>query len=255
MRRHGDHIDRVVLASAEGPDETVKLPSRTQAFLEKILKAEDQAALRRVLDRLHEKPVVVEARHPRTQEPARVGIGKLDLQMLLGFMIKNPDTQMTLPMWIAAMDAGDFSAVAPYLLMFAEHMRGMGGMSEAMDAASGISPERRTRVQREMVGTFLEDALNFPGDALAKPLSITDLGDTFRGPLKSDVPALFLSGDLDGRTYVQSHRELAAGFKNGVHVVVQGAGHDLFMASPEVTEHIVQFMAGGTISAGPIQAQ
>ena len=48
VRRHGDRIERVVLASAEGPDHTVKLPSRTEAFLGKILGEEDLQKLRRV---------------------------------------------------------------------------------------------------------------------------------------------------------------------------------------------------------------
>ncbi len=253
VRRHGDRIERVVLASAEGPDQTVKLPSRTEAFLGRILSEEDRRKLRHVLDRLDAEPIVVEAVHPRTQAKARVGVGKLDVQIILGFMIKNPDTQQALPMWIDAMDRGDFSPIAPYLLMMAGQLRGLSGMSEAMDAASGISPGRRQRILREMPGTLLEDALNFPGDALAGPLGITDLGDDFRGPLKSSVPALFLSGDLDGRTYLESHRELAAGFSNGTHVVVEGAGHDLFMSALEVSERILAFMAGREVSADPIR--
>ena len=253
IRRHGDRIERVVLASAEGPDHTVKLPSRTEAFLGKILGEEDRQKLRRVLEKLEAESVVVDAVHPRTQAKAKVGVGKLDVQILLGFMIKNPDTQQALPMWIDAMDRGDFSPIAPYLLMMAGHMRGFSGMSEAMDAASGISPQRRQRILREMPGTLLEDALNFPGDALAGPLGITDLGDDFRGPLKSSVPVLFLSGDLDGRTYLESHRELAAGFSKGTHVVVEGAGHDLFMSSPEVSERILAFMAGREVSSEPIR--
>ena len=197
--------------------------------------------------------MVVDTVHPRTQAKAKVGVGKLDIQIILGFMIKNPDTQQALPMWINAMDRGDFSPIAPYLLMMAGQMRGLSGMSEAMDAASGISPQRRQRILKEMPGTLLEDALNFPGDALAGPLGITDLGDAFRGPLKSSVPALFLSGDLDGRTYLEAHRELAVGFSNGTHVVVEGAGHDLFMSSPEVTQRILTFMAGREISSASIR--
>ncbi|MEM8933489.1 MAG: alpha/beta hydrolase, partial [Acidobacteriota bacterium] len=207
------------------------------------------------LDRLAAEPLVIETVHPRSGKPGRVGIGKLDLQMLFGFLIKNPDTQAMLPMAIAAMDQGDFSAVAPYLLMFADFMGGMRGMPEAMDAASGISPERAARVRREASDTLLEDILNYPGPALAEALGVADLGEPFRAPLSSPVPALFLSGDRDGRTYVESHREAAAGFEHAVHVIVEGAGHDLFMASPEVGDRIATFLAGKPTSSAPIQAR
>src|SRR3546814_10923819 len=35
-RQMGDRIDRVVLASVEGTDQTLKLPARTDAFLERV---------------------------------------------------------------------------------------------------------------------------------------------------------------------------------------------------------------------------
>lgn len=93
------------------------------------------------------------------------------------------------------------------------------------------------------------------GPALAEALGVRDLGEDFRAPLVMPVPPLFLSGDRDGRTYVESHRELAAGFENAVHDVVEGAGHDLFMASPEVGERIRDFLAGRPTSDEPISVE
>jgi pimeloyl-ACP methyl ester carboxylesterase len=127
-------------------------------------------------------------------------------------------------------------------------------MPEAMDAASGGSSARLARIAAEAPGTLLEDALNFPGVALAEALEITDLGDAFRAPLRSAVPTLLLSGDRDGRTYIESHRQLAAGLRGSIHVVVEGAGHDLFMDAPEVTARIVAFLAGQAVSPAPIRS-
>ena len=50
----------------------------------------------------------------------------------------------------------------------------------------------------------------------------------------------------------RSHRELAATLGQATHVVVEGAGHDLFLASPEVVARIVAFLAGREVSAAPI---
>ncbi|MEM6795798.1 MAG: alpha/beta fold hydrolase [Acidobacteriota bacterium] len=257
LRQHGESggIESAVLASAEGPDHTLKLPSRTQAFLERLLTEEERETLARVLERLGKEPAIVPVPGGESGgEPSSVTISKLELQILIGYMIKNPDSQRALSPWIAAMGRGDFSPVAPFARRIAGSYSGMRGMSEAMDAASGITAERLARVRREAPGTLLEDTLNFPGTALREPLGIRDLGDAFREPLVSDVPVLFLSGTLDGRTYVESHRELAAGFENSAHVIVEGAGHDLFMASPEVARRIADFLAGRPVSEKPIRA-
>ena len=72
--------------------------------------------------------------------------------------------------------------------------------------------------------------------------------DEFRAPVVSTVPTLFLSGTLDGRTYPESAAETAARFANGTHVLIENAGHNLFMVSPEVTEVILAFLEGRPIA-------
>ncbi len=254
MRRHGAHLDRVVLASAEGPDEMIKLPGQTQAFLERTFADAERAALRAALQRLDAAPARVDVTDPRTGARAKLAISKLDLQLVVGYMIKNPSSQRTLAMLLPALAQGDFTLLAPPLLEAAQQATVMRGMPEAMDAASGVSAARRARIAAEAPGTLLEDTLNFPGVALAEPLGVTDLGDEFRAPLRSDVPTLLLSGDRDGRTYVDSHRALAAGLTRATHVIVEGAGHDLFMDAPAITERIVAFLAGEPVSAAPIRS-
>ncbi|MCG8456559.1 MAG: alpha/beta hydrolase [Holophagales bacterium] len=269
LREHGDGIARMVLASAEGPDETVKLPARTQAFLARVstrigpLPAVGGeggeggemllSVLERVLKRLEAEPVTSSTVDPRTGAEVSVAIGALDVRLLVGYLIKNPATLAMLPGLVTQMGAGDFSTFARFALQGRSQLRGFRGMPEAMDATSGISDERRTRVVEQAPGTLLRDALNYPGPALAAPLGLKPLPKRFRAPLESDVPALFLSGTLDGRTYVESHRELAAGFSRAAHVVVENAGHDLFLASPEVLERMRAFLAGAAVSAEPIR--
>jgi pimeloyl-ACP methyl ester carboxylesterase len=65
---------------------------------------------------------------------------------------------------------------------------------------------------------------------------VRDLGEAFRGPLTVDVPALLISGSLDGRTPASNAEELLPGFPNGRHLVVRNGGHgdDLLVATPEL---------------------
>ena len=107
----------------------------------------------------------------------------------------------------------------------------------------------------ERDSALLGDTLNFPvlpDWNYATALGITELPECFRGPLLSGVPTLFLSGTLDGRTYPSSHREMAEGFSRATFVAVEGAGHDLFMSSPDVEERILDFLAHDRTSAQPI---
>lgn len=252
MRRHGAHLARVVLASAEGPDDTIKRPQLTEAFLRRVLTADEHAALGQALARLAAAPARTRFVDPRSGEPVVVTISKLDLQRVVGYLIKNPSTLRLLRAWLPALAAGEVAALAPIVAQAASEAQGMRGMPEVMDAASGASRARQAQVRREAPGTLLEDTLNYPGLALAEALGAPDLGEAFRAPLVSAIPTLLLSGTLDGRTYVDSHRELAATLGQATHVVVEGAGHDLFLASPEVVARIVAFLAGREVSAAPI---
>lgn len=252
MRRHGAHLGRVVLASAEGPDDTIKRPQLTEAFLRRVLTADEHAALGQALARLAAAPARASFVDPRSGQSVVVTISKLDLQRVVGYLIKNPSTLRLLRAWLPALAAGEVSALAPIVAQAASEAQGMRGMPEAMDAASGASRARQAQVRREAPGTLLEDTLNYPGLALAEALGVPDLGDDFRAPLDSAIPTLLLSGTLDGRTYVESHRELAATLGRSTHVLVEGAGHDLFLASPEVVARIVAFVGGREVSAAPI---
>ena len=74
----------------------------------------------------------------------------------------------------------------------------------------------------------------------------------FRTGPDSAVPALVLSGTLDGRTYPESQKEAVAGLSNVQIVSVKNAGHNLFMTSPQVTETIKTFMRGEALGVDEI---
>jgi pimeloyl-ACP methyl ester carboxylesterase len=59
----------------------------------------------------------------------------------------------------------------------------------------------------------------------------------------SAVPALFISGTLDGRTPVANAEEVQRGFRNSAHVIIDGASHgdDLFLSTPAILENVLAF--------------
>jgi hypothetical protein len=65
----------------------------------------------------------------------------------------------------------------------------------------------------------------------------------------SDVPTLFISGTLDGRTPPENAEEVRRGFPHSYQVLIEGAGHgnDLFVSSPDIQKVMVEFMETGRI--------
>ena len=110
----------------------------------------------------------------------------------------------------------------------------MAAMPTTMDMASGISPRRLARVEREARTAMLSDALNFPMPQVAGVAPELDLGRSFRATLAVDTPILFISGTLDGRTYPEAAHDALAALPNSRQLVVQYGGHNIYEADPRM---------------------
>ncbi len=257
IKRYPKIIDKAVFASIEDLHETVKLPALTEAYftrLQAAIKAEPGAAqlfpdvrqsLQALLEALDKQPITVDIVQA-DGKPARLTLGKIDLQMLLSGMIADPSMAANIPAMVLALTMGENSAIAQpaYDYLRKDFGRYASGMAEAMDVASGISPARLSEMETQARTAVLGDWLNFPMPQLRGAYGMKDLGESFRAPFSADTPILFLSGTLDGRTYPESAAQTAARFPNAKHVLVENAGHNLFMLSPEITQTIVAFLEG-----------
>ena len=256
LKRHGDRVGRVALASLEGQDQTVKRPARLDACLQRVdalLDADPAvraavpdlpALMRRVHERLEAAPVDLAVAGPAG--PIALQVGGFAVQLLAGGMIANPGTLALLPGLYLALDAGETSLLAPFLGGMAARL-GVTGMPEAMDLASGISAERLRRVEAEARTAVLGDALNFPMPHLVGAVEGVDLGDDFRAPIRIDTPALLVAGTLDGRTPLEEQAEVAAQFQQRTQVTVDNAGHNVFESHAEVQDLLVRFFRGEAV--------
>jgi pimeloyl-ACP methyl ester carboxylesterase len=247
-----ERIDRVVLASPLGMNQTVRLPARTQHFLERVdalIKANPKlnkvypdllGTMKTVLDRLAGKPAKVALRSMPDGKPVTLTIGKFPVQAITVQLLKDPARLRYLPAAYYAMAAGHFQLIAEPLYA-ALTQTVLPGMPVAVRAASCLSPERARRVEKKAKKTLLGDTLNFH-TLVFQSTVIKPLDDDFCKPVHSNVPALVLTGMLDGRTYPTGHAEILKGLPNGEEVVIENAGHDLFMSSPKVMTDIVEFM-------------
>jgi len=79
---------------------------------------------------------------------------------------------------------------------------------------------------------------------LDETFGIADLGEAFRARVESDIPTLFVSGSLDGKTPPARAERARRGFTTSTHVVIENAGHNEILGRPEVHERAVRFLAG-----------
>lgn len=259
LKRHESKIEKIIIAGVEGYDHTVKLPSDQQALLEKIdalIKADPEASkaypdflgdMEKLLNVLDEKPQMVTSVHPLAGTDIQVAIGKLDMQMLISWTLRGPESFADLPLMISQMLNGDYSSIKEHAVY--THVGKFQGMAMSMDVASGISKARRERIKKEAASTLLGDAINFPYFQHRAELPSLDLGKDFRAPFYSEIPVLCISGTLDGRTAVNNAIETLEYLPNGKHLIIEGAGHSdpLFLSSPRIEEVMLEFMQGKKI--------
>ncbi|MCW8878132.1 MAG: alpha/beta hydrolase [Kangiellaceae bacterium] len=262
---HPEIVDQMVLASSEGLDQTVKLPSRVQGLINKvdtILKSDKMTqkkypnlirTIETVLDRLDKKPEIVQTQNFRTKELITVGLGKMDIQFLMSYVfLRDPEQLKKMPRIFKDMEQGKFEEAAAYVAYIKSFSTSMNPMSIAMDTASGISPTRWKKVKQQANTALVGRTTNLPVPDINAYVPIEDLGDDFRQQLKSDISTLFLAGTLDGRTIYESQLELAENFSNANVITVDGAGHNLFMSHPDITHRIVDFFSGKKVKSQTI---
>ena len=248
-------IDSAILASAEGLDQTVKLPARTDAYFARLQAAVDAqpearalfpdiaAMIRRVHARLETDPVLIELQ-PRQGPAFPFLLQRRHVQEFASGLIADPGNAAAMLELYRSLDKGDTDFAARLFGTFvaAEEPIALSAMTIAMDVASGISDARMTLFESQRSDALLGSALNFPMPHLRGVWPDVELGDDFRDGPVGDTPILLLSGTLDGRTYPESQREALAGMRDVTAITVAGAGHNLFMTSPEVEQAMHRFL-------------
>lgn len=262
MKHHPRSVARAVLAGIEGLDETVKLPTETDAYFARVQAVIDadpaaKAAypdlaglMRRVHRRLDNAPAAATFTPQGASDPVTVTFDGFAVRLLASTMIADPASVRRLPLFYSALDDGQYTQAARLLHgELIARSPTFAGMPEAMDLASGVSRRRMARLDREFATAILGDALNFPMPHIAGIRPQLDLGDGFRSPFRSDVQTLFISGTLDGRTYPAEAAETARGFTNGARLIVEHGGHNIYEADPRIGEAVLAWFKGQAVPA------
>ena len=260
-----DELDRVIMAATEGLDQTVKLPLRTLGYFERLQAAVDQqpeaaqlypdilGLINRVHAKLDAEPITVTV-PKRDGTSYDILLQKRHLQQFAAGMISDPQFAAVMLMMYRQLDEGNPTLITFVLQRFwtPDEPITLSAMSMAMDRASGITPARLKAFEQQNTISPVGAYLNFPMPQILAELPEIDAGPDFRDGPFGDTPVLMLTGTLDGRTYLEGHAEATAGLSNVEQIIVENAGHNLFMTSPQVGEAIHTFMRGETARSGRI---
>ncbi|HEY4611968.1 MAG TPA: alpha/beta hydrolase [Bacteroidota bacterium] len=259
IRAHEAGIRRVVLIGTEGPDNTRKLPSMADQQLAQIgvLVRADQglsADIPNFLDLVHTtlnqlelKPVEIEVKLPGSGALVRGPVGRFAISFVVAKSLSGPDEFDLLPRLFYTLSRGDLSVLTRVMQRFVDRPP-PNPLTYIMDGASGVSEERWKRIEVEAQSSMIGNAVNFPFPEIREAWQYADLGPAFRTPVRSSIPVLFVTGELDGNTPPSQAEEVRAGFPNSFHLVITNGGHTSAFSSEEAAETLVEFLKGRDIS-------
>ena len=261
IRYHGRGINRAVLIGTEGQNHTDKLPSTSDDSLKRLAQLAAKApelqgkvpdlfaTLKRVLDRLEKEPVTVRITDQRGRQPVDVKVGRFGLQFLIMRDLGDSNDLPIFPAWFYTMDKGDTSILARFVeRRYNQFGQGMNLMTIVMDASSGSTKERQAQIEREAKTALLGDTVNFPFPGIGDIIGNPDLGDTYRMPIRTTVPTLFISGTLDNNTPPFQADEVRRLFRPSTHLIVDNAGHESMFVEPRVQQAMVDYLRGQDVS-------
>ncbi len=256
IKRHGEHLENVVICGVEGLAMTHKYPLNMDVQFRKLalMAANDPgiaphvpdltALLERVLAKLERKPIVVAIVDSDTGKRVQVPVGKFGLQMILRFDMGDAYDLPVFPKLLYTIDQGDPSVLKWFVQKRYNMFRDVNVLTWVMDGASGASPARWARIHAEAKKSAFGNVVNFPYPQVKAAYGVPDLGEEFRAPLISNVRTLFLSGTLDWNTPPHQAEEVRWGFSNGTHLIVENAGHEQIIPQPAIGKAILDFLRG-----------
>lgn len=256
VRRFGQHVASFVSLGTAGPNDIESLPSQLDGFLHELSRrvAADERIgeqmpnlyerIEQALDRVDEQPLTFALQHPESGKAVELHLGRHGLQLLLVMELGDPEDLALFPRLVHELEHGHSDVLRWYVERRYRQLTSLPVLLFVNRAASGATAERWQTIRREAASSPFGLVRCFFSPELDEALGVVDLGDGFRAPVESDVPALFVSGTLDGKTPPERAERARRGFPHSVHVVLENGGHNDLVQRPEVHARILRFLAG-----------
>jgi pimeloyl-ACP methyl ester carboxylesterase len=241
MRQHGDRVRAAILDGVAPPNMRLPLyfPRDTQRAFELLAKDCESdagcnkaypnllARMKTLVDRLDTDPPTVTVTHPRTGETADIRIDARLLANVIVSALYSPVMTTLVPAIVTAAEKNDFQGMLALAAM--GDSGGEPNMSIGMqlsvicaeDAPKNTPADLQKGSESTLFGKYVmtiqQQACTF------WPRGKVD--ESFYEPVKSDIPTLVMSGEVDPVTPPEWGDQVAATLSNSKHVVMAGTGH------------------------------
>ncbi len=263
LARHPDQVRTIILEGVVPSDERMPLflAQHTQEALDGLFAecAGDAAChgafpdlpadLAAIAKRLETAPVTVEIEHPTTGEPEPVRLAYPGFAQTVRYMLYVPATAVAIPAYLHAAAQGDFRPLAETAYFFGS---GLTQMSEGF-YLSVVCPEDvafidRSQVPAAVAGSFMGDFRVRQQLAACAEWPARKLPPSVLEPVRSEVPALLLSGERDPATPAAGAERVASHLPNSLHLVIPDGSHGTDgMAGAEcLPEMVTAFIEAGS---------
>ncbi|WP_368562965.1 alpha/beta hydrolase [Pseudoxanthomonas sp. UTMC 1351] len=183
--------------------------------------------LRVLMARLSAQPVQVEYRDPSTNQTATGQVDAGTVTILTRMFSYAPHAAALLPLILSEAEQGRYEPLMS-LSKLLENQLGdqfMHGMQLSVVCAEDVDLLQDNAADRD---TVLGDTMNAYLKAQCAAWPTGTRPADFHTPLKSDVPALLLSGEFDPVTPPRYGIQVERHLRNGLHLVLKGQGHGSF---------------------------
>jgi len=138
-----------------------------------------------------------------------------------------PREAVALPWTIHRAFNGDWAPIVEGILSYAREISKHAGLGLffSITCSEDMPFVREQDVAPKTRDTFLSDYRLRQQQAACEQWPLGTLPKDYRTPVRSDVPTLFVTGDMDSATPLSFTKRVAQGFPKHVAVVIHGQGH------------------------------
>ncbi len=184
------------------------------------------AEVRAVADRLGAQPATAEIVDAPTGRAVRLTLGRATFVETLRRMLYDPSSASRIPYVVHQAFTGDYRPMVRQVLADRRGMEeSLGGLYLSINCSEDIPFIDPATVARQNGTTLLGDYRYAQQAAACRGWPTYTPPADYHQPVRSDVPVLLLSGELDPVTPPRWGTMAAATLPNALHVVVPGAGH------------------------------
>jgi pimeloyl-ACP methyl ester carboxylesterase len=200
-------------------------------------------------------PVTFDALNSVTRQKQQVTMTREGFAELVRLMLYQPNVMSIMPLMIHQMSQGDFSQFSYYAFQVQRALDlGLArGMQLSVFCAENVPLIKESEIESASAGTFY-------GGSRAR-LYVKACGQwphgevpaKFHAPIKSDLPVLMLSGELDPVTPPDAATPLLRWLPNGRQIIMHNATHNTYECQEKLARDFIERGAAKDLDASCVE--